>query len=211
MIKIALGPHEHAVSKSLAHQVELPPPTIEPGVGGEDRLRVMFETHFEFVWRLLRRSGLSDSRADDAAQEVFIVASQKLPHILVGSERSFLFGTALRVASTIRRSAEYRRERVEDVEDLGSQESRQSHGVSTEDLVDQRIAREALDSILESMEDDLRLVFVLFELENTSMAEIATLLEIPPGTVASRLRRAREFFHTKVDARFPKRLREYDE
>jgi RNA polymerase sigma-70 factor (ECF subfamily) len=46
-------------------------------------------------------------------------------------------------------------------------------------------------------------VFVLYELEGLSMAEIAGLLELPPGTVASRLRRAREEFHAQA-----RRLRE---
>jgi RNA polymerase sigma-70 factor (ECF subfamily) len=45
---------------------------------------------------------------------------------------------------------------------------------------------------------ELRVVFVLFELEEMTTAEIATLLEIPSGTVASRLRRARETFEDHV-------------
>ena len=44
----------------------------------------------------------------------------------------------------------------------------------------------------------LIVVFVLFELEELSMAEIAQVLELPPGTVASRLRRARETFHREA-------------
>jgi RNA polymerase sigma-70 factor (ECF subfamily) len=45
---------------------------------------------------------------------------------------------------------------------------------------------------------DLRAVFVLYELEQLTSAEIAELLQIPPGTVASRLRRARESFESCV-------------
>jgi len=48
------------------------------------------------------------------------------------------------------------------------------------------------------MDLDLRTVFVLYELEEMTMAEIATTLELPPGTVASRLRRGREAFQTAV-------------
>ena len=61
-----------------------------------------------------------------------------------------------------------------------------------------------LDGVLHAMEEDLRAVFVLFELEEMPTAEIATLLAIPPGTVASRLRRAREEFEVQV-ARIKKR------
>jgi RNA polymerase sigma-70 factor (ECF subfamily) len=52
-----------------------------------------------------------------------------------------------------------------------------------------------LDEVLDAMTMDLRTVFVLFELEELPTAEIARLLEIPVGTAASRLRRAREEFH----------------
>ena len=45
---------------------------------------------------------------------------------------------------------------------------------------------------------DLRTVFVLFELEELTMAEIAELLGLAPGTVASRLRRARQDYGAAV-------------
>ena len=48
------------------------------------------------------------------------------------------------------------------------------------------------------MDLDLRSVFILYEVEEMTMAEIAAVLQIPPGTVASRLRRAREDFLSRV-------------
>jgi len=45
---------------------------------------------------------------------------------------------------------------------------------------------------------ELRAVFVLSEIEELTMAEIAVLMAIPPGTVASRLRRARVQFSEHV-------------
>jgi RNA polymerase sigma-70 factor (ECF subfamily) len=45
---------------------------------------------------------------------------------------------------------------------------------------------------------DLRVVFTLHELEEMSMSEIAELVGIPAGTVASRLRRARQDFEAIV-------------
>jgi hypothetical protein len=58
--------------------------------------------------------------------------------------------------------------------------------------------RELLDIVLDSLDAELRTVFVLFELEGWSSAAIAELLGIPVGTVASRLRRARESFHAEA-------------
>jgi RNA polymerase sigma-70 factor (ECF subfamily) len=57
-----------------------------------------------------------------------------------------------------------------------------------------------LDGVLEQMEPELRTVFVLYEFEDMSMAEIADTIAIPRGTVASRLRRAREDFRERVRA-----------
>jgi RNA polymerase sigma-70 factor (ECF subfamily) len=178
----------------------------EPDAGRERvaaehvRLRRMLDESFDFVWRSLRRFGLSDDRADDAAQQVFIIASRKLDMIRPDSERSFLFGTAMRVASDMRRSAVSRREvaHADPAADLADTSS------APDELVDQRRARETLDRVLDAMDEDLRAVFVLFELEEMPTAEIATLLAIPPGTVASRLRRAREEFEVQI-ARIKKR------
>jgi RNA polymerase sigma-70 factor (ECF subfamily) len=52
--------------------------------------------------------------------------------------------------------------------------------------------------ILDELSLDLRAVFVLHELEEQTIADIATILGIPPGTAASRLRRARTLFYERV-------------
>jgi RNA polymerase sigma-70 factor (ECF subfamily) len=165
----------------------------EGAVRDDARLRAIVNEHYDFVWRSLRRLGVAESLADDAAQQVLLVLARKLADVHEGSERSFLFGTALRVASDVRRSAAYRREVP--YADPGAE---LEGGVRPDELLDRHRARAALDTLLEDMELELRTVFVLFELEEMTTAEIATLLAIPAGTVASRLRRAREDFQAKV-------------
>lgn len=180
------------------YEGEVLAPGAQTSLAGVDpaiRLRAMFEGHFDFIWRSLRRLGVRSEAVDDATQEVFIVASRRLADIQPGRERAFLFGTALRVAAEDRRARARRRE-----EDGGAValEAEPDPSPSPEDLTEQKRARELLDHVLESMPFDLRAVFVLFELEDLTMAEIAECLELPPGTVASRLRRAREEFRTLV-------------
>lgn len=51
--------------------------------------------------------------------------------------------------------------------------------------------REVLDQALERLDPELRSVFVLKEVEQLSYREIAEAVEIPEGTVGSRLNRAR--------------------
>ena len=154
------------------------------------RIRGMVDQNFSFVWRYLRGLGVPSAEVDDAAQQVFVIASQKVDAILVGAERSFLIGTAHGVAANARRADLRRREvptgtGLETVADVGPDAESQTG--TREELA-------VLDRFLESLPDELRKVFVLFELEGLTMAAIAEDLGLAPGTVASRLRRAREEF-----------------
>jgi len=155
----------------------------------ERRLTALVDAQYDFVWRSVRRLGVRDGDADDAAQHVFLVAARKLDAIREGCERSFLYQTALRVASDYRRSNKRRFEAS--LTDLPETIETADPALTTDELLDLRRARAFLDSILDQMPIDLRAVFVLHELEQTTMADIASLLSLPSGTVASRLRRAR--------------------
>jgi len=166
----------------------------EPSVEGE-RLRACVGAHLPAVWRLLRRSGVPAGESDDAAQKVFLVFARRLSDVLPGRELSFLLRTALRVASEARRSQRRRREV------LGVPvEAQRSNAAGPEAQLLQREALEQLDAILMQMDEPLRVAFVLYELEQMTMAEIAEKLEVPLGTVASRLRRARERFELLANA-----------
>jgi RNA polymerase sigma-70 factor (ECF subfamily) len=158
-------------------------------LGRTKRVEHLVREHFAFVWRVARRLGLAPADADDAVQRVMLIASQRLDDIAAGSERAFLFRTAAHVTSKAHRS---RRRRPEDArEDCGEEAD---PGPTPEDLVEQRRARAELDQILGSLPAELRAAFVLFEIEGLSQAEVAHALGIAQGTVASRLRRAREEF-----------------
>jgi RNA polymerase sigma-70 factor, ECF subfamily len=173
------------------------PPEVGSGEGARRAIdatlvRELVDAHHRFIWRLLGRLGVPSADLDDATQQVFMVLTQRSDlQILVGRERAFLFGVALKVARTLKRSRSRRREygTVPDVVDPSS---------SPEELSEQHRARRLLDQILERMPEGLRLPFVLYELDDMSAAEIAVLLELPAGTVASRLRRAREWFQRRV-------------
>jgi RNA polymerase sigma-70 factor (ECF subfamily) len=151
--------------------------------------------HFDFVWRSLRRLGLSPADADDGVQEVFVVASRKLPAILPESEKRFLFATALRVASTRRRGLKRRREEPRPwLGEEGPESSREASEPGPERLTELARARRDLNEILDAMKLEQRVVFVLYELEEMTVPEIAGLLDLAIGTVSSRLRVAREEF-----------------
>jgi RNA polymerase sigma-70 factor (ECF subfamily) len=156
----------------------------------------MVDAHFDVVWRTLWRCGVPQAGVDDAAQQVFLVALRKLDLIDRMTERTYLLGIAVRVAADARRSHRRLREVPHDDDDgaLGPDSA-----ASLEDLIDQKRARELLDTVLASMPEDLRDALVLFEIEGVPIAQIAEVLEIPIGTVGSRIRRARDLFQKKVD------------
>jgi RNA polymerase sigma-70 factor (ECF subfamily) len=168
-----------------------------PLVPAELHLRVtrMVQAHHDFIWRLLRRLGVPSADTDDATQRVFMIASRRVADIAVGSERSFLFGTALRVAPETIRAA--RRQAPLDEE----AHERRDSSPGPEELTAQSRAREALEEILTAMPLELRTVLVLFELEQMTKTEVAELLELPVGTAVSRLRRAREEFRSQLKRR----------
>jgi len=157
------------------------------------RLTRVAQEHLDFVWRCLRRFGVPAADADDAAQQVFLVAADKLSDVPVERERAFLFATAARIAANARRSIR-RRQSAYDSLSMAPEEP----SVSQDELSDQLRARALLDQVMADMPDDLREVFVLFEIEEISIQDIAAALEIPIGTVGSRLRRARQAFQQAV-------------
>ena len=174
----------------------LDPPSLlppAPAARGEDRLRRVFDEQLSRVWRYLRRLGLSEADADDAAQQVFMIFARKLDLVMPGKERAYLCGTAYRVAADRRKKAARR-----PVAANTSAAELPAAAPSPEGLADRRRARALLDQVLGTLGEDLRAVFVLYEMEEMSTAEIAAALGLPRGTVASRLRRARERFGATV-------------
>ena len=164
-------------------------PVAAPG----ERLRAIVDEHHDFAWRSLRRLGVPEADVDDALQRVLLVMSRRLDDIAPGSERGFLFSTAVNEAAHARRTLARRREDGDDA--IGMLDDGAS---SSDELVEQRRARELLDYLLDELPMELRAVFVLFEIEEMSTADIAAMLELPTGTVASRLRRAREDFEERI-------------
>lgn len=186
-----LGSGNNALMGDVQAMVDAPLGLPQDGAGDADhaRARGLVAQHFDFVWRLLCRLGVPRPDVDDAAQQVFITATRRLSEIPEAQERTFLYGTALRVAATLRRNQRRRQRIIEP----GPADAASSEPTPHEEL-ERRRALAFLDEVLQQLDDDLREVFVLCELEELSAPQVAAIASIPVGTVASRLRRARQAF-----------------
>lgn len=158
------------------------------------QLRRLVTEHVDVVWRSLRRFGVRPADVDDATQRVFMIVNEKLAKIEQGRERAFLIGIAARVASHARRA--YQRH---DQAEMHLSAGLDAANPNPEELTQQLEARALLDRVLDRMPEELRAVFVLFELEELSVDEIARCLGLPRGTVATRLRRSRDLFHQRAN------------
>lgn len=153
------------------------------------RIAEAVQSHGPVVFRVLRRAGLAVADAEDASQDVFEIFLRRADAVLPVAERAFLVSTALRVAADRRRS----KWRTSVTEPLDLEQSAPD-AVSPEGALDLVQARALLDRALDALEQPEREVFILAELEQLTRDEVASVLGLAPGTVASRLRRAREAF-----------------
>lgn len=160
----------------------------------DDARKALFERivneHYAFVRRCVRRLGVPDGDLSDAVQEVFLLAARNLDAI--EQERGYLFRACTFVAGQTRRTLR----RVPQVLDQERLDEEVGGGERPDQSVESKQTRELLQSFLDRMPEELRAVFVLYELERFTMSEIADALDLPPGTVASRLRRGRDLFMT---------------
>jgi RNA polymerase sigma-70 factor, ECF subfamily len=153
--------------------------------------RTIFETYGPFVSRALRRLEVPSADRHDLRQEIFVVVHRKL-HEYDGraSLRSWIYGICVRLASTYRRSARVRRE--EACEHPEPALSLCNEGASQDRDLDSRRAYAHAEALLAKLDDEKKRVFVLYEIEGLSMAEVAEAVGCPLQTAYSRLHAARK-------------------
>jgi RNA polymerase sigma-70 factor (ECF subfamily) len=158
-------------------------------------LEELYERHADFVWRTVRRLGVPEGEARDAVQDVFLAVHANL-HQFQGksSLTTWLFAISRSVARERRRRARrapalYPEGSVDHEVDLRADVAREAE--HNEQLA-------LLESILHQLPVEQRNVFILFEIEKLTGEEIGSALEIPLGTVYSRLQLARKVFRSAV-------------
>jgi RNA polymerase sigma-70 factor, ECF subfamily len=165
--------------------------------GARPSFEELYDEHADFVARALARLGVRDANLDDAIQDVFVVVFRRMDEFGGRSLlRTWLYGIVLNVARNRRRTLRRRPEQELPEDDM----------MAPVDGADTQIARaeglRTLYEILDSLDDDKREAFVLFELEELSAPEIAEALSLNLNTVYARVRAARKAFELAVSRRF---------
>lgn len=151
-------------------------------------VRTIYREQGRFVWLSLQRLGIHPSDLDDVAQDVFMVVHRRLDTFDRRARIStWLFGICMRVAANYRRRRRWTRE----VLSGGSDDDRPAALTAADDVLVRREQRELAERALNRLEIAKRATFVMFEIESLSCLEIAEVMNVPVGTVYSRLHSAR--------------------
>lgn len=147
-------------------------------------LRELFRVHARFVGRSLFCLGVNDADLDDAVQEVFIVAGQRIHQYEErGAVRSWLWAICLNVSRSMRR----RQRHVVPAEAGFDQPSQPS----PEDKIDCKRSVDVALRALDQLTDEQRDVFVMYEIDQLEMREVAQVVGCPLQTAYWRLHAAR--------------------
>jgi RNA polymerase sigma-70 factor (ECF subfamily) len=158
----------------------------------------VYQDHFAFAWRMVRRLGVPDAQIEDAVQDVFVVVHRRLPDFEGRSSvRTWLAGIVRRVARDYRRSIE-RKPALANELDVAVDEISVEQGTPEDSALATEAAR-LLHLLLDTLDDDKREVFILAELEQWSIADIAEATGVKINTASSRLRLAREAFELAAE------------
>jgi len=184
------------VSEAAARE----PAPRTPGTAEEERARFneFYASHAQFVARSLRRLAIRDELLDDALQDVFLIVYRKLPELDADQHaKTWVFRITMNVAANLRRQTQRWHKK------LGGGTSALPEGSTAADVQLTRVLhdeqRALLYKVLDSLDEDKRMVFVLHELEQLGVPEVAEALGLNLNTAYSRLRAARAAFERGVE------------
>lgn len=152
----------------------------------------VYDAELSYVWNSLRRLGVAERDLEDIAHDVFVVVHRKLGEFDRSRPiRPWLFGIAFRIASKYRRKSSQVRELLDDAPQAAV-------APVADEALSRREARALVSRALDSLELNRRAVFVMHELDDLPVPQIAEALELPLNTAYSRLRLGRQDFASAV-------------
>lgn len=164
-----------------------------------ERLETEALTHIDALYRTALRMTRNPSDAEDLVQEAYLRAFRSLHQFTEGTNlRAWIFRimTNAYINEYRKRSRRPTRTSLDDMEEFYLYDHLIDSGVQPsddgpEEQVLNRITADDVIGALDELSDDFRSVVLLADVEGFSYKEIAEILDIPVGTVMSRLYRAR--------------------
>jgi RNA polymerase sigma-70 factor (ECF subfamily) len=184
-------------------------PVAETEAGGADdvpSVSSIYDEYVDFVWRSARRLGVHDDDADDVVQQVFVVVHRRLSEFEGrASVKSWLFAILLRVVQDHRRSLRRKSTHLAGTPLDPDALPAATAASDPYEALSRAEASRLINQLLERLDEERRVVFVMAELEQMTPAEIAEALDVDAKVVYARLRAARADFE-EAAARLRKRV-----
>lgn len=181
----------------MSAELHVLPGGAAPGAPAPVVVDELFLAHAAFLVRTLERMTGDRAQAEDLAQEAFLVAHRRRADLRAdGNPRAWLYRVAMNLLHKSRRSF------ARELRFLGRIVGERATHARAGEPEQATLARERAARVRRAVARlplVHREVFVLFEIEGLSGAEIAVLLEVPVATVWTRLHRAREAFRVAWD------------
>jgi RNA polymerase sigma factor (sigma-70 family) len=169
-------------------------PTLTPEL--ECQFSALVRGHQQHLYRFILRNIGSSPDAEDIAQEAFVEAYKAMASFRGESKLStWLYGIAMNLVRNYLNRAPHRVRIFESDEAL---ETLPDHGDGPEALALRSQVLHQLAATVEDLPPDLQQIFLLVAIDGMSYDQAAALLELPIGTVRSRLFRARSTLQERL-------------
>jgi RNA polymerase sigma-70 factor (ECF subfamily) len=150
----------------------------------------VYQEQADFVYSLSRRLSKGSADAEDLFQEVFLRVHRFLPKFQGGSVRGWLRRIVVNTNSSMKRGK--KNQAVAHLDETpGWKESLPDSSEGPLEVVERADSRQTLEQALARLSEDFRVILILREVEDLDYSEMAEVLNVPVGTVRSRLARAR--------------------
>jgi RNA polymerase sigma-70 factor (ECF subfamily) len=190
-----INPVARSNPPSVDHSPSSPPdPDERPSFG------TIYRRHSKKVRASVRWFGVPARDVEDVTQNVFLAVYNALPRFDWSRRmKPWLNTIAYRTARDYLNARKNRSERLSDSEEFNpsdpASEDREGR------VVGRRDARNELNAILQSLDENDRELLLLSDLDELPVREIAEAQGLPEGTVATRVRRARQRFEEAFQRR----------
>lgn len=169
------------------------------------QLERCIEEHGKAIYSFCRHLAGNLQEAEDLYQDTFLSAVELSDRIDYESNpKSYLLSVAVHIWQNRKRKFAWRK-RIADMRpivDERDEESGEATDLSPEEQIIDREQAEIVQKAVHALPERLRIVVLLFYMEELSTAQIAAMMRIPKGTVLSRLHQARKLLKRELEEVF---------